>query len=377
MRHVLTAMMVVLLGSAAPASAELPLELIRLPPGFQIEIFAEGLPHARSLALGDHGTVFVGTLRDSRVYAITPDGQGGRRVSTVVDNMVSPNGVAFKDGDLYVAEVSRVWKLPDIERHLDDPPKPVLVRGDFSTDTWHGWKYIGFGPDGKLYIPVGGPCNVCEKADQRYASLMRMNPDGSDLQLFARGIRNTVGFDWDPRTDELWFTDNGRDNLGDNLPPDELNHAPRPGLHFGFPYCHGGTIPDPEFGRKAPCAQFVPPARPLGPHVASLGMRFYNGPMFPSEYQGQILIAEHGSWNRSEKIGYRIAMVRVKDNQAVSYEPFAEGWLVQGKVWGRPVDLLVMEDGSLLVSDDYSGTVYRIFYVPPVDDKTLEKADAT
>jgi glucose/arabinose dehydrogenase len=207
---------------------------------------------------------------------------------------------------------------------------------------------------------VGAPCNVCDPEDERYASLMRMNADGSTLEVFAHGIRNTVGFDWDPRTDELWFTDNGRDWMGDDLPPDELNHAPEPGMHFGFPYCHGPGILDPEYGRDADCADYTSPARPLGPHVASLGMRFYTGDMFPEEYRSQIFIAEHGSWNRSTPIGYRVTLVRLQDNRAVSYEPFAKGWLRDGKAWGRPVDLLVMPDGSLLVSDDRAGAIYRI-----------------
>ena len=213
-----------------------------------------------------------------------------------------------------------------------------------------------------LYVPVGAPCNVCERADERYATIMRMNPNGSGLEVYASGIRNTVGFDWHPQTGELWFTDNGRDQLGDDVPPDELNYAPKPGMNFGFPYCHGGDIPDPSFGKDHDCAEFTPPAMKLGPHVASLGMRFYTGSMFPAEYQNQIFIAEHGSWNRTIPIGYRITLVRLQGNEAVSYEVFAEGWLQGGSAWGRPVDVLVMPDGALLVSDDRAGVVYRIHY---------------
>jgi glucose/arabinose dehydrogenase len=260
-----------------------------------------------------------------------------------------------------VAEVNRILRYDDVESNLNDLPEPVVVNDDFPSDRGHGWKFIRFGPDGKLYVPVGAPCNVCEVNDP-YGSITRMNPDGTGREIFAGGVRNTVGFDWHPETGDLWFTDNGRDQLGDDVPPDELNHAPQPDLHFGFPYCHGGTIPDPEFGDERSCAEFTPPAMPLGPHVAALGMRFYTGTMFPEEYRHQIFIAEHGSWNRSTPIGYRISLVRLENNQAVSYETFAEGWLRDDQAWGRPVDLLLMPDGSLLVSDDFAGAIYRISF---------------
>jgi glucose/arabinose dehydrogenase len=232
----------------------------------------------------------------------------------------------------------------------------------------HGWKFIAFGPDGKLYVPVGGPCNVCDRTDEdpRYASITRMNPDGSDLEVFASGIRNSVGFDWHPATNELWFTSNGRDGLGDETPPDVLNRADRQGLHFGFPYCHGGNLPDPQFGEERPCANFSRPALGLGPHVAALGMRFYTGDMFPERYRNQIFIAEHGSWNRSPAAGhtgYRLMVVRLNGNRAVDYEVFAEGWLRDDNTaWGRPVDVLVMPDGALLLADDRAGVIYRISY---------------
>ncbi|HZY10946.1 MAG TPA: PQQ-dependent sugar dehydrogenase, partial [Bacteroidota bacterium] len=245
---------------------------------------------------------------------------------------------------------------------LHNPPFPVIVNDSFPSETHHGWKFIRLGPDEKLYVPVGAPCNVCEREDQRYSTIMRMKLDGSDLEIFARGVRNTVGFDWHPTTHELWFTDNGRDMLGDDIPPDELNHATTQGMHFGFPYCHGGNISDPEYGEKHQCTEFTPPAMKLGPHVAALGMRFYTGTMFPSEYLNQIFIAEHGSWNRSVPLGYRITTVSLENNIAVRYDVFAEGWLQDGKVLGRPVDLLIMPDGALLVSDDYAGVIYRISY---------------
>ena len=276
--------------------------------------------------------------------------------------MHSPNGVAFRDGSLYVAEISKVWRFDNIESHLAHPPKPVLVSDQFPDKDWHGWKYIAFGSDGKLYVPVGAPCNVCEVDENKFGNIMRMNPDGSDLEVYAKGIRNTVGFDWDPGTKELWFTDNGRDEMGDDIPDDELNFAPKPGMHFGFPYCHAGDIPDPEFGKGKDCKNYTPPALKLGAHVASLGMKFYTGTQFPKAYRNCIFIAEHGSWNRSSKVGYRVVSVKIENNKVISSEPFATGWLVGQKVFGRPVDVLVMPDGSLLVSDDYAGCVYRISY---------------
>jgi glucose/arabinose dehydrogenase len=273
-----------------------------------------------------------------------------------------PNGVAMRDGSLYVAEVQRVIRFDNIEENLKSPPKPLVVNDSFPTEEAHGWKYIAFGPDGWLYVPVGAPCNVCESDDERFSSIMRMRPDGSGLEVFSRGVRNTVGFDWHPETKELWFTNNGRDWMGDDLPPDTLHHAPAPGLHFGFPYCHAGRISDPEFGRKRRCEEFAKPALDLGPHVAALGMKFYTGRMFPKAYENQVFIAEHGSWNRSTPIGYRVMLVRLQENRAVSYEVFAQGWLQGRTAWGRPVDVLVMPDGALLVSDDRAGAIYRIVY---------------
>jgi glucose/arabinose dehydrogenase len=316
------------------------------------------------MAIGDKGTLFVSTRKAGKVYAIVDRNRDNKadEIFTLAKNLNMPNGVAFRDGSLYVAEVSRVLRFDKIEGRLKNPPKPAIVRDDFPTDRHHGWKFISFGPDGNLYIPVGAPCNICEQEDKRYSTILRMNPDGSNLEIFAHGVRNTVGFDWHPATKGLWFTDNGRDWLGDDRPPDELNYAPQKGMHFGFPYCHGGDIPDPDYGAKHGCNQFVPPAMQLGPHVAALGMRFYTGAMFPPEYRNQIFIAEHGSWNRTVPIGYRITLVRLEGNRAVQYEVFAEGWLQGGKAWGRPVDVLVMPDGALLVSDDRAGVIYRISY---------------
>jgi glucose/arabinose dehydrogenase len=315
------------------------------------------------MALGAANTLFVGSMRAGKVHALSFDAAYKvTRTTLVAEGLPLPVGVAFRHGALYVSAVSRILRFDDIERRLDKPLPPALVRGDLPRETHHGWKFIAFGPDGKLYVPVGAPCNICEPDPERYANIMRMNADGSALEVFARGVRNTVGFAWHPQTKELWFTDNGRDWLGDDSPPDELNRAPRAGLHFGYPYCHGGTLADPEFGNRRPCAEFVPPAQNLEPHVAALGMRFYDGAMFPPQYRNQVFIAEHGSWNRARKIGYRIALVRLQGGQAVSYETFAEGWLQNESAWGRPADVQVLPDGSLLVSDDHAGAIYRITY---------------
>jgi len=352
----------------APASGnqELRLDLIQLPPGFQINVYARGVSGARSMTRGSEGTLFVGSRGDGAVYAVLDrDGdQQAEEVLTLVTELNTPNGVAFRDGDLYVAETHRVWRYRDIESHLRTPPQPELILDNLPKDRRHSWRFIAFGPDGWLYVPVGAPCNACRPADERYASLLRMRPDGTGLEIFARGIRNTVGFDWRPETEELWFTDNGRDWLGDDRPPDELNRASGSGLHFGYPYCHGGDIPDPEFGQERGCQEFTPPARNLGPHVAAIGMRFYTGDMFPEEYRNQIVIAEHGSWNRAEPLGYRLSLVRQEKGQVTAYEVFAEGWLQGGRPWGRPVDVLVMPDGALLVSDNQASVIYRITYQP-------------
>ncbi|MDW7693329.1 sorbosone dehydrogenase family protein [Flammeovirgaceae bacterium SG7u.111] len=343
---------------------DLPLEKIKLPAGFKISVYAKEVKNARSMVLSPSNTLFVGNRTSKNVYALRDeDGDGkAEKKYTIAEDMKMPNGVAFRDGSLYVAEVSRILRYDDIENKLASPPEPVVIYDKYPTETHHGWKYINFGPDGKLYVPVGAPCNICNEEDEVYASITRMNPDGSEVEVFASGVRNSVGFDWHPTTGELWFTDNGRDRLGDDVPPDELNHASQKGLHFGYPFCHAGEITDPEFGSERDCSEFTKPAQKLGPHVAALGMEFYEGKQFPSEYKNQIFIAEHGSWNRSSKIGYRIMLVKLEGNKVVSYEPFATGWLQGEDVWGRPVDVETMPDGSLLVSDDQANVIYRISY---------------
>lgn len=352
---------ITLLAAHRAAGAEPDLDDIELPDGFRIEVYAN-VPNARSMAVGYNDVVFVSNRRESSIYAVVPDGEANPRVIEITSGLDMPNGIAFRNGDLYVAERSRVLLFRGIMSRMNHNPEPEILATRLPTEQHHGWRYIAFGPDDKLYVGVGAPCNVCDRDDEGYGQIWRMNPDGTGNESFARGVRNTVGFTWHPETGDMWFTDNGRDMLGDDEPPDELNVADKPGQHFGYPYCHGRGLPDPEYGQGRRCDDFVPPARELGPHVAALGLEFYQGDMFPREYQGQLFIAEHGSWNRSKKIGYRVMLVTLVDGKPDAYEPFAEGWLRRDAVSGRPVDLAVLSDGSLLVSDDYGGRVYRIYY---------------
>ncbi|TMH03600.1 MAG: sorbosone dehydrogenase family protein [Betaproteobacteria bacterium] len=354
--------LLMVLTSTRATDAEIRLYELRLPPGFSIELLAH-VPNARQMALGDDRILYVGSMREGKVHALQLDEQyRAGKLHVVASGLNMPVGVAYRQGSLYISAVDRILRLDGISQRLADPPAPVVVTDKLPKEGHHGWKFIAFGPDGWLYVPVGAPCNICETDPDRYAAILRMQPDGSQLQTYARGVRNTVGFDWQPGTHELWFTDNGRDMLGDDVPPDELNHAPRAGLNFGYPYCHGAAIPDPEFGKRHACSEFTPPAQALGPHVAALGMRFYTGTQFPPEYRGQVFIAEHGSWNRTRPIGYRVSLVKLEGNRAVSYQPFVSGWLQGNHTWGRPADVLVLPDGSLLISDDYAGAIYRVRY---------------
>jgi glucose/arabinose dehydrogenase len=339
---------------------DLRMNELRLPPGFQIEVWAHGMANARSMTVGDRGTVFVGARFVGNVYAVVDRGDR-REVYTIAKGLHRPNGVAFHKGSLYVAELSRILRYDNIENRLDNPPPPVVVFDNLPKDEPHGWKFIAIGPDNRLYIPVGAPCNICASSE-RHALIASINLDGSDYRVFARGVRNTVGFDWHPVTRELWFTDNGRDWVDADRVPDELNHAPRAGMHFGFPYCHGRAFADPEFGKQRACKEFVPPALDLGPHVAALGMRFYTGGMFPAEFRHRAFIARRGSWNRPERIGFDVVQV-VFDaaGKAARFEPFVTGWLrPNGEFWGRPVDVQQLRDGSLLIADDWNGVIYRV-----------------
>lgn len=355
------------------AQSEIDLTKIKLPDGFKISIYAEGITDARSLSRTPDGKiVFVGNRRRKNVYALS-DTDGDMVVdktykwaSKTGTDWNSPNGVAYHNGDLYVAEINRILRFPDIMNNLDDPKQEVIFE-DYPTDGHHGWKFIAFGPDGKLYVPVGAPCNVCESDKEVYASITRMNPDGSNMEVYAKGVRNTVGFAWDPKTEKMWFTDNGRDMMGDDIPACELNYAPEKGMNFGFPYWHQGDIPDPDFGDKFPRTNFTEPKYKFEPHSAPLGLRFYQGDMFPAKYKNNIIVAQHGSWNRTldaGHIGYQLRFVQVEGDKVISSEIFASGWLNKedNKGWGKPVDILEMPDGSILVSDDVAGVIYRISY---------------
>lgn len=347
------------------------LSKIKLPEGFKISMYAINVVDARSLARTEDGkTVFVGNRRRKNVYALT-DTNGDMvadKVDTIATGLNMPNGVYFHDGDLFVAEVSRIHRFPDIMNNLA-APKSEVIFDDYPTDGHHGWKFISFGPDGKLYVPVGAPCNVCDKSEENevYASITRMNPDGSDMEVYVEGVRNSVGFAWHPETGDMWFTDNGRDLLGDDVPACELNHVSAQGEHFGFPYWHQGDIADPDFGSQYSRQDFVEPAYKFEPHSAPLGLRFYEGDMFPAKYKNNILVAQHGSWNRTKEaghIGYQLRFVQVEGDEVVKSEIFADGWLDQesNKGWGKPVDIMEMPDGSILVSDDVNHCIYRITY---------------
>lgn len=348
-------------------STDLALLELDLPEGFEIKVYARGVDGARSMAMGDNGTLFVGTRNENTVYAIQDtDGDYIADNVMVLDTMEVPNGVAMRNGDLYVAQVGSLWKYPAIEDNLKGSPKKELIYDDYPTEFHHGWKYIAFGPDDKLYVPVGAPCNICNPTDEdeRFATITRMDPDGSNREIYAKGVRNTVGFTWHPESGDMWFTDNGRDMLGDEIPPCELNHITEAGQHFGYPFCHGGVVKDPEFGDLRPCSDFVDPAYQFMAHTAPLAVKFYTGTMFPKEYQGQAFVAQHGSWNRTKKVGYRIMMVDITNGQAAEGISFIDGWLNEEtqEASGRPVDILWLKDGSMLISDDYGDAIYRVTY---------------
>jgi glucose/arabinose dehydrogenase len=348
----------------AAAADKLPLDKLKAPKGFNLEVYASGMPNARSMALSDKGTVFVGSRLQDKVYAITTDKDGKRKVHVLVSGLYRPNGVAFKDGTLYIAELSQISKIEHVDDKLDASPKPTVIYSDLPKDEAHGWKFLAIGPDNKLYFEVGQPGNNVLH-DKDHGQLRRINLDGSGAEVIAFGIRNTVGFDWNPKNKDLYFTDNGRDWLSEDLPNDKLNRITKVGQDFGEPYCHQGNIPDIEFGWGHSCSEFVPPVALLGPHAAALGMRFYTGTMFPAEYRDQIFIARHGSWNRTNKFGGDIAVAKLnKDGSVKSVEPFITGFLQNNSYVGRPVDIMNMPDGSMLISDDWNGAVYRLSYGP-------------
>jgi glucose/arabinose dehydrogenase len=346
--------------TALPAS-DIPLDKIQLPPGFHISLWAEGMPNAREMTVGKNGTVFAGTRFVGNVYAVVDKG-GKREVKIIAKGLARSNGVAFKNGTLYVAELSRILRYDDIENHLDNPPAPIVVFDKLPKDEPHGWKFMKLGPDGKLYFNIGSPGNIMIPP-YTHAQIARVDPDTGILETVALGVRQSVGMDFHPQTRELWFTNNGRDWVNDDIPNDTLHRVTHKGMNFGFPFCHQGDFVDPEFGSGHSCKEFDAPAAKLGPHVAALGMRFYTGKMFPATYKNSIFIAEHGSWNRTKKAGYNISRVVLdKSGKVTKLEVFAQGWLQDEKFWGRPADVQALPDGSLLVSDDVAGAIYRISY---------------
>jgi glucose/arabinose dehydrogenase len=353
----LTATVLPLTACAAP-----PLQRLQVPAGFHVAIYSAQVPDARKMAVGGKGTVFAGSSDAGKVYALTDADHDGRadKVRVIASGLHEPSGVAFHEGALYVSAVDRILKFPDIENHLDDPPQPQVVTDKLPDRAHANGRFIAFGPDGKLYVSIGAPCNVCVKPG--FGKIIRMDPDGSGMQDVAVGVRNRAGFDWQPVCRKLWFTDNGRDELGDDVPSDELNRVDRWAENFGFPYCHQGDVPDPQFGKGHPCKDYAPPAFKPGAHVATLGMRFYVGTMFPESYQGDVFIAEHGSWNRSRKSGYRVVAVHVQGDKATGQQPFLTGFLDGQDTLGRPADVQPLPDGSLLVSDDRNGAIYRVTY---------------
>jgi glucose/arabinose dehydrogenase len=347
---------------APKAPGEIPVDKIKVPPGFKVSLWAHGINNARVMTWGEKGTLFVSSRSAGNVYAVVDRG-AQREVKTIAKGLNLPNGIAFRNGTLYIAEIHRITKMVGIEDKLDNPPAVEVVYDILPRDVPHGWKYLAFGPDGKLYFNIGAPCNICVPPDT-HANLSRVNADGSGFEYFAHGVRNSVGFDWHPDTKELYFTTHGRDWLGEDVPSDRFDVAGKKGLHFGFPYCHQGDILDPEFGKGRSCSEFTAPLIKTGPHVAGNGVEFYTGGMFPAAYKNRAFLAQRGSWNRTQKIGFRVMMVTLRSGNTPTYEPFAEGWLQGGDIWGRPVYTRQMKDGSLLISDDYAGAIYRVTYQP-------------
>jgi len=355
---------------AAPKAQSQELDKLVLPEGFSIELYAN-VRNARQMTLGDDGTVYVGSRSRAggRIFAI-PDADGDGKADEVVSiarGLNRPSGLTIRDGDLYVGALNTIYRFNDIASNFSDTPKPEVITDSLPDKTHHGWKFIEFGPDGLLYIPIGAPCNICEPEAPIFASIHTMDvadPEAG-FELYASGVRNTVGFDWDPDSGELWFTDNGGDGLGDEMPADELNHAPNRGLNFGYPYIHQGDTPDPKFGAGKKPADYAPPAQNLAPHAGAVGMAFYTGEMFPEKFKNNIIIAEHGSWNRTPSAGHTghmLTLVTVENGKATNYEPFITGFLQNNKAWGRPTDVLVLKDGSLLVADDEANAVYKVTY---------------
>ena len=346
--------------TVTPAS-EIPIASYKLPPGFKAEIWASGMPGARAMARGDNGKIYIGTRGIGRVYEVT-DGGAQRSSRVVIDKLVQPAGVAFRNGSLYVMAIDKMLRFDGIENNAGVAPVDMTAAFKLPPEQHHNWKYIAFGPDGKLYVPFGAPCNICVPGEE-YAQIRRYNADGSGMEVIARGVRNTVGFDWHPVTKELWFTDHGRDWMGDDTPEDELNRVSAVGLNFGFPYCHADGVPDADLKKDRPCDGITLPVRTMGPHSAVMGAHFYTGSMFPAEYRNTLFVARKGSWNRTKKFGFDVVTVRSDaDGRNARVEPFMTGFLdtATEAFSGRPAYMLQLPDGSLLVSDEQLGAIYRI-----------------
>ena len=361
MNYLLQSCLLILAVSVAP-----PTQSAEVPENFNIDIYAPEVEGARQMALSDSGVLYVGTRKAGKVYAVedTDGDYKADKVYTIIDDLYMPSGIAYRDGDLYVAEVDKILRFKDIDKHYKDPKEPEVVYDDLPDDSHHGWKYIKFGPDGKLYIPIGVPCNVCNEDDKRFGTIIRIDVDADNIEreYVATGVRNSVGFDWHPETKELWFTDNGRDWLGDDEPACELNHVTELGEFFGFPFIHDSDFLDPAFGKDLGDREFTKPAWEFQAHVAPLGMLYYTGDMFPKEYQNTMFVTLHGSWNRSTKVGYKVVHLTLDGQKVESQTDFVTGWLVDGEVKGRPNDVIQLPDGSLLVSDDGFGKIYRVTY---------------
>lgn len=348
-----------------------PLSQLKLPPGFHIAVYAK-VPGARSLTLGKKGVVFVGSRQASKVYAVIPNSSFTRakKVMVIARGLQWPNGVSYYLGHLYVAEVGRILRLDKVDSLNPDLIKTVVLRDDLPRNLHHGWRYLWVSPKGKLIVAIGAPCNLCVSKDPRFNTIDSMNLDGSNFKIIATGVRNSVGFDWNPIDHTMWFTDNGRDWLGDNLPPDELNRLSKQNGFFGYPYFYGNGKVDPYYKNEVKNSKqlqhlgktMIKPMALLSAHVAPLGLRFYTGHQFPGDYHNTLFIAEHGSWNRSQKVGYQVIQVILRKHHKPLVKPFVSGWLKGQSAWGRPVDCLVMPDGSLLISDDAAGLLYRVRY---------------
>ena len=346
------------------AAADIPINTLKVPKGFKVELWASGMPGARAMVRGDKGKIYIGTRGLGRVYEVTD--AGDKRTSRIlVDKLTQPSGVAIQGSTLYVMAIDKVLRYDDIENKPDVKPEDMTAKFNLPPEQHHNWKYLAFGPDKKLYVPFGAPCNICEPPTKEYAQIRRYNPDGSAMEVIATGVRNTQGFDWHPKTGELWFTDHGRDWAGDDGPQDELNRMPKAGLNFGYPYCHAAGTPDPDIKKAGACKDVTMPVALMGPHAAVMGVKFYTGDMFPAAYKNTMFVARKGSWNRTKRFGYDVVnVVPSADGKSAKVTPFLTGFLdaKENKFSGRPAYLLQMPDGALLVSDEQLGAIYRISY---------------